>query len=679
MNMDKAKVFLKSVCKITYVILLRWGILVIASFFLMWYLQYRTHGNSTEAAWAFLDEKPIVFWYSSAILFAIVIVFYGIFNGPFRAVGAVFALVTIIGYINVTKYNFRGTPLLPEDFQLTDQAGTLTSFIDFGELARNILASIMALSLGFLLDYLAKPRLSYMPSIPKLPKKKPKTKKAKERRRKIICAKVVCIAAPRLILIPVGVAGFFIIANPIIHHGGGNYQYISWLGNTEMNAWNQAVNYEKNGFLLGFLYNFNKWSLDKPDNYNATEIDRIKSTYKKESNKEPNLSRLKLADTDYNIIIVLNESFYDASIIQETYKYNSTDPVPNFHSIMKRYPAGYMYSPDYGGGTANIEFEVDTGLSNYWTGTIPYTSILPKLENIVSIANEAKAGGYKTTAVHAFSGGMYKRDYALKKEGFDKFITQDEMRYKDTDGGNYISDRSIYKETLDILSESDDKQLISVITMQNHAPYSQIDYGEEDPGFEFTDESFDENTRGLIVAYLQSVYRSDMFLGEFLDKLSESDEKTVVLFYGDHAPGVFADANESDDKALADLTHLTPYFVWTNFTNIDMFSNQKYGKEFQEKFDGAYNDQESVVSRLSNFVTLPTTTPNCLVNTLYGVLGLYRNAEKILLDRVCSEDPVIASVYIGGGQFSGKAIEDYRLLNYDILGGKQYWLKEDKK
>lgn len=591
-----------------------------------------------------MDEKPEIFWYSSLIIFTLLTLFYGIFYGPFRAIGVVFAIITVITYINNTKIAFRGMPLLPEDFQLADQAGTLTDFIDTGELVRVILAAVLSTSLGFLLDYLARPILSYFPVRKKKSKKKKLTKRARAERKKQLRIRALGELIPRMVIIPSAIFGFFLVADPIINHGGAAYQKYDWLGGAEFISWSQALNYEQNTFLLGFIYNLNRYNIEPPKDYGKNKMAEIKQKYTKLSKEESNVKKKDLKDADYNIVVILNESFYDPMLLKEVYPFNGPDPIPVFRELSKSTPTGYMYSPEYGGGTANVEFEVDTSLSNYWAQTTPYTSILPKLDRIVSIANTAKAAGYKTTAIHSYTGEMYKRSYVLPIEGFDDFITQDKMHHTERDGssGGYINDRSIYAETLDILENSDKKQLISVLTMQDHAPYQLEAYGEETE-YSFDDPNSTVDLADPISAYLQGVHYSDAYLGEFLENLKKSDEKTVVLFFGDHAPGIFSYANTSTDKELADLTHLTPYFIWANFD-----AGMKPTK-------------------------LPTTTPNCLTNTMYDMLGLKKDVEGLIVAGACAENPILAPTYLADSQPKGKATTDYELLNYDILNGKQYW------
>lgn len=570
--------------------------------------------------------------------------------------------------------SIRGAPLLPEDLQLADQVGELTSFVDIGDIIRLVLVTVLAVGLGFLLDYLTKNRLSCFSTEFSFRDfcKKPRTKKQKVAKQKSIRSRAIYAVATRILIIPLAIWGLIAVSSPIIHHSGQPTYDIGWLDATFV-AWNPSYTYDNNGFILGFLYNLGKFSLDKPEEYSESKIAETKKSYESKTSS----GAKTLQDADYNIVVILNESFYDISLLWDDYPYTGADNLPVFHELMKKYPSGYMYSPEYGGGTANVEFEVDTGLSNYWANTVPYTDILPKIDKITSIANEAKTAGYRTTAIHSYVGSMYKRNFSLQREGFDTFITQSEMHHTEHDGNSdLINDRSIYEEAMDVIKSSGEKQLISLITMQNHTPYHRSNYDEY--AFDFSTTDLSPDYQDILLAYMQSAYNSDAYLGEFLDNLSKLDEHTVVLFYGDHAPGIFT-YNLIGTQKLVNLTHLTPYFIWYNFDPKDNFSDKKYGKELLEKFDGAFDDHQNAnnaIKKLATNVSLPTTTPNCLTNTLYGVLNLKRNAEKNLLNEICESVPILAASYLGGTMPTGKVITDYQLLNYDVLSGKQYWFKD---
>jgi hypothetical protein len=118
------------------------------------------------------------------------------------------------------------------------------------------------------------------------------------------------------------------------------------------------------------------------------------------------------------------------------------------------------------------------------------------------------------------------------------------------------------------------------------------------------------------------------------------------LFYGDHFPGIVETIESSDDKSVSDLARITPYFIWANFD-------------------------------LENKTSLPTTSPNCLVNTLLDSLNLEKPDYMNLVNDFCTETPILARTYFASTEpEETKTYKDYELFTYDILGGKQYWYKK---
>jgi len=558
---------------------------------------------------------------------------WGLLGSPIIAASASWIILTIVTYIHINKYHSRQTPLLPEDFQLASQASTLTKFIDYGSIVRTFVAIVLIIFLTILCYKFAAEKFHLV--------RKWKTEDFAQRHAIWMRALILALAG----------SSFFISTDFIRHHDGTRYENIPILG-THFTAWNQNRNYDDNGFILGFLYNFQKFELAEPDVYSANKIEVIKAEYVAEAEEE-NLNRKDPAKDDVNVVIILNESFYDPGVefngekFETYYPHTGGEVLPNLRNIQNNYPSGLMYSLDYGGGTANIEFETLTGLTNYWVNTVPYTALIPKAGEIPSIAQMLKQKGYKTTAIHPFNGGMYKRNISLANEGFDEFITENEMDYKEHDGNSeYINDRSAYQQTLKVLRESDEKQVIGLITMQNHTPYNAENYDKTD--FEVSVDDIDEQKKSDIAIYYQSLHNSDEYLGEFISELDKMDKKVVVLFFGDHSAGLFNNVTNHEKKAVRDLSRITPYFVYSNF---------------ESGFRGKRQ--------------LPTTTPNCMVNTMLNGLGWQKDSLYYLVDRVCENEPILTSMYLEGREISmAGVLDDYELVTYDILGGKKYWMEK---
>lgn len=603
--------------------------LAISAILLTWFLEYRYFVNDVSRDWDFVLSRPKVFLYNALLLYMAMLALWAILGRPAIVFGLVWITEIIIGYIHINKVATRAYPLLPEDFQLAGSANSLTKFIDFWPLARLILACVIVVIITTIFILKAEKKLLL---------RNPSKDKSFWARH---------LFGFRLVLLALSVMGFMNWTEFVRHNSGERYEDIPFLDSSFI-AWNQSWNYNDNGFILGFLYNLQKLQLTEPEDYSEDYIVNMQQHYDNIA-KTQNAKRIAPADDDISVVVILNESFYDPSVewqgksFEDYYPHSGGEVIPNYRRLQQQYPSGYMYSTDYGGGTANIEFETLTGLSNYWLNTVPYTAILPKIDSVPSVASMLRNDGYTTTAIHPFNGGMYKRNISLQKEGINTFVTEIEMDYKEHDGDSeYINDKSAYRQTIKTLKEGGDRQAIVLITMQNHTPYNSSTY--EETQFKITNKDIDKEDREKIETYYQSLHSSDESLGEFIDSLNHLDKKVAVLYFGDHSAGLFGKVNENEDKQVRDLSRLTPYLVYTN-----------YDTEYKAK-------------------DLPTTSPNCLTNTMFNTLNWQKDTRYYLIDDVCKESPILAATYYDGEDFAEtETLRKYRLLIYDLMNGSGYW------
>lgn len=606
--------------------------LAVFALFLTWFIEYRYFINDMWHAWDFIFGHYRPYFFNALLVFLFLLAFWGITGRPAASACSVWFVFMIVCYIHVNKYLTRANPLLPEDFQLAGAGGSLTKFIDAWSIVRLVLACLVIVVMTIIFCKKLEERLHL------------RNPYLKNRHKSFSARHMV---AARVVIFLLSTTIFMNITEFARHNSGERYEDVPFLGTT-FTAWNQNRNYSENGFILGFLYNLQKLEVSQPDEYTDEYLAQMSEEYSKLA-ENSNESRIDPKKEDISLVIILNESFFDPSVewqgkkFEDYYPHSGGEIMPNLRKIQEKYPSGIMYSTDYGGGTANIEFETLTGLSNYWQNTVPYTAIIPKLDNVSSVASILKEQGYDTLAIHPFNGGMYKRNISLMKEGFDNFITESEMDYTDHDGNSeYINDRSAYNQTLKALEENDGRQAILLITMQNHTPYNEDTYDELK--YSITDEAIDEEHRQKIATYYQSLHNSDAYLGEFIDLLEKIDKKVAVLYFGDHSAGLFDNVKDNENKQVRDLAQLTPYFVYTN-----------YDAEYQSRH-------------------LPTVSPNCIVNATFNVLNWQKSARYYFLDEGCSTTPILSSsYYVDSELVDSETIKKYRLLIYDILSGKNNW------
>ena len=323
--------------------------------------------------------------------------------------------------------------------------------------------------------------------------------------------------------------------------------------------WDLTEDYSINGPLVGFIKKFNIQVMDEPENYSYETVKGIVDKYKE---KVFEMNKGKNSIENHTVIFILSESFVDPFRIPSLKL--SDDPIPYIRSLKNKATSGLMLGSGYGGGTANVEYEILTGFStNYLHSSlrIPYTLLVPNLNEAPNFANIFQ----HKTAVHTYNASLYKREEVFEKFGFERFHNDGghpDLNYKETiDNSVYISDEFAYQEVLDILkNEHDGNTFLLLTTMQNHIPYESGQYTNQ---FQVLNE-IDEQIKFQIETYVQGLHYTDIATKNFIEEINEIDKPITVLFFGDHLPsGIFDSFAEENDDELA--FYQTDYFIYCNF------------------------------------------------------------------------------------------------------------------
>lgn len=320
---------------------------------------------------------------------------------------------------------------------------------------------------------------------------------------------------------------------------------------TDINA-----GYKHNGFVYSYACSLFTQGIEEPNDFDEEAAAELFE----------NLD-MELCDTDSrpNVIFVQLESFIDPSEI-EGLEYESS-PVPNFNRLQKEYPSGYLTVPVVGGGTANTEFEVLTGMNLKHFGTIelPYESIL--IDNTCeSMAYNYKALGYSAHALHDYSAGFYKRNTVYSNLGFDTFTSFEYMTDIEYNAIGWAKDKILEKYIMASLESTDQSDFVFAVSVQGHGSYpNDFDDSESDISSTYFPEDISEY-RSALSYYVTQVNEMDAFIGSLTDTLSEYPEDTVVVFYGDHLPGI--DINP--ELLSRGNLYETEYLIWSNFDMGDV-------------------------------------------------------------------------------------------------------------
>lgn len=405
--------------------------------------------------------------------------------------------------------------------------------------------------------------------------------------------------------------------------------------------YSQKMNYYNVGFVGGFLFNLNVPAMDQPAGYSKETMTDIVTDYQKKAASYNDT--LTSGEDTPNIVFVMSESFSDGTRLKEFTI--DGDPLTPYREVAQQTYSGQMLSPGYGGGTANIEFEALTSFGMELFNpqlTTPYTQLLTNFKSFPSIVSLLAERGYETTAIHPYNTSMYKRQDVYNVLGFDQFISQETIDYDDTLENNpYISDASAYQQVLDQL-DSTTPQFIHLVTMQTHMPYS----GKYDT-LDFATTPANTSMEN----YYQDVHYAAIALQNFLAQLETSDQRTLVVFWGDHLPSIYSDAIQAANET-ANL-HLTEFLF--------------------------FDSQGQLVDSDDHNVT---TSPFYFASELMQQAGLKETGFYAFLQALQEKMPAFESnMYYTGTTFASeypfdadaeKLYETYKLIQDDTVSGKQY-------
>ncbi len=314
-----------------------------------------------------------------------------------------------------------------------------------------------------------------------------------------------------------------------------------------------------NGYFLNFFFTIRDSMVQKPENYGTESIQRLEYMYHDEKGISGELP---------NILVIMDESYADFDIFGEPLRTNK--PVtPFIDSLTENTQKGYALTSVYGGNTANAEFEFLTGHTMGFLpkDSVPYQQFIR--DNLFAMPRLMHALGYRTFATHPYYASGWSRERMYPYMGFEAFTFQDSYPQEDV-YRNYISDREMFAYVLRVMDEAEngDRPLFLFgITMQNHGGY---DY----EGDRYQQEIYLEGYKRaypLAEQYLSAIHKTDQAVEYLITELSKLEEKTVLLFFGDHFPKVEKELYETllggeyDTLEKQQMQYTIPFFIWANY------------------------------------------------------------------------------------------------------------------
>ena len=321
------------------------------------------------------------------------------------------------------------------------------------------------------------------------------------------------------------------------------------------------------------------------DSLSTISVDRVEESYDYLLSKEPPKEAADGANYP-NVIVIMNESWWDTDNIQTDRITFSQDPMEPYKELEDRCITGYLTSTVYGGGTVRSEIEFLTGLNaKYYRAASAYAPVHGR--ELPSLVDYFNGLDYETVAIHPYYGWYYDRDTTYAAMGFDRIIFEEDMQYRDI-YTRYISDESLAKQIIaEIDTESGGPEFIWALSIANHKEV--LDYTAE-PAEDF-DYPIDLELRGVelatddydtLVNYVNGIYLANQAFSQLVDYFSETDQPTVILMFGDHCPlftpavlKAFGLEDEGGDGERVKRLYSTPVIVWSNFSREEpVFSGE---------------------------------------------------------------------------------------------------------
>ena len=321
---------------------------------------------------------------------------------------------------------------------------------------------------------------------------------------------------------------------------------------------NLAYAYRDYGVVYCFTNTWLNTGIQKPAGYGEESILNIFD--KKELGEDKAmLLETKDIDEEYpNILFLQLESFIDPMTIKSIEL--SEDPCPNFRRLLSEYSSGELTVPACGAGTANVEFEVLTGLSVkfFGPGEYPYKAVL-KEKTGESLAYDLNSIGYTSHAIHNHRAVFYNRNTVFSNIGFDTFTSIEYMKNVVKTPKNWAKDGVLVECIEDALDSTEGRDMIYTISVQGHGKYPSEEVI-KNPKIKVLSAASEE-LKWKFEYYVNQIYEMDQFIGKLTEALAQRDEPIMLAMYGDHIPAI--DLTE-DDLESGNL-YGTQYLIWDNF------------------------------------------------------------------------------------------------------------------
>lgn len=454
---------------------------------------------------------------------------------------AVVGLITgVMSLINRVKITMRSEPFVPRDIVLVKEAadamGNYDLSLPWAQAGVLLLLILLFVAAGIL-----------------LPPKKPEKKRGPVR----AAACLLCL------LLLVGLVAFVYSSDAVYESFETEKPYDSCAVADEL------------GFPYYFCYHFSTMSVAKPEGFDRAEAESWEQDYEAPEDA-----------AELNVVFVMNEAFSDI-LNEDVFVFPEGEHPMSVHNELaagENAYAGHIVIPYFGGGTADTEFDVATGMqTNLLNPNSPSLTAFRCVERpMESLYRVFGSEGYTTSFMHPGDGWFYGRDEVYELLGAQEIYFADDMEgleYK----GEWVTDASFAKlieQRFEDSVSSGVPDFTYAVTIQNHMSYTEDKYGDYAcPKVETTVELSPE-VQTAVDVYAEGIRDANAMLKELTEFYSAQSEPVLLVFFGDHLPYLCdnragyrelglaaADASGAEDPFAA---YTAPYLIWCNEAGAEL-------------------------------------------------------------------------------------------------------------
>ncbi len=239
-----------------------------------------------------------------------------------------------------------------------------------------------------------------------------------------------------------------------------------------------------------------------------------------------------------NIHIIVLESFIDPRLIE--YAQFDKSPLSNdlaSYLLNNEYGFSHVISPAYGGGTAQAEFELLTGLKAFEkVGSIEFNVMGGGKAS--SFVNRLRQNNYTTIATIATGSGFFNSNIAYRSLGFDHvYFLKENNDFKKKDDDVMIFDGDVFDYNLSNIKHilKRDAPIINyVLGMYGHHPYDRNTKARPDV---ITSKHED----GRVERISNQFYYRTKALAKYIRNMLSIDPDSIIYITSDHLPSVLGD------------------------------------------------------------------------------------------------------------------------------------------